>query len=101
VNSARVGSLGRGEAFEAMAEVAAARGSSVGRDGSGVGYVRSDFVRPTAIATLSADRHPHATLIIAVMLAAVALPALADPPPWAPAHGRRAERGRDAGGRAR
>lgn len=31
------------------------------------------------------------TLIVAVTLAAVALPALADPPPWAPAHGRRAK----------
>jgi hypothetical protein len=28
--------------------------------------------------------------IIALTLAAVATPALADPPPWAPAHGRRA-----------
>ena len=31
------------------------------------------------------------TVIIAVALAAVALPAFADPPPWAPAHGRRAK----------
>lgn len=30
-------------------------------------------------------------LIIAATLAAVAVPALADPPPWAPAHGRRAK----------
>ena len=30
-------------------------------------------------------------LVIAVTLAAIAAPALADPPPWAPAHGRRAK----------
>jgi uncharacterized protein YcfJ len=30
-------------------------------------------------------------LIVAVTLAALASPAVADPPPWAPAHGRRAK----------
>jgi uncharacterized protein YcfJ len=31
------------------------------------------------------------TLLIAATLAAFAFPAVADPPPWAPAHGRRAK----------
>jgi len=30
-------------------------------------------------------------ILLALTLAAVAAPALADPPPWAPAHGRRAK----------
>lgn len=46
-NSNRVGRLQRGERFQALAEVRGSDWILVGHDGIGVGYVRSDFVRPT------------------------------------------------------
>ncbi len=45
-NSARVGRLQSGQKFQAMAQVRNSDWILVGRNGVGVGYVRSDFVRP-------------------------------------------------------
>lgn len=45
-NSARVGRLQAGERFQAMAQVRDSEWILVGQRGIGVGYVRSDFVRP-------------------------------------------------------
>jgi hypothetical protein len=44
--SARLGSLSRGERFQALARVEGSDWILVGRNGVGVGYVREDFVRP-------------------------------------------------------
>ena len=45
-NSARVGRLASGERFQAMAEVRGSDWILVGQNGTGVGYVRRDFVSP-------------------------------------------------------
>lgn len=45
-NSARVGRLGSGERFQAMAGVRGSDWILVGQNGVGVGYVRRDFVSP-------------------------------------------------------
>jgi hypothetical protein len=47
-NSGRVGSLRRGERFQAMASVRGSEWILVGQNGVGVGYVRADLVRPAA-----------------------------------------------------
>lgn len=44
--SAKVGRLAAGERFQALAQVRGADWILVGQNGVGVGYVRSDFVRP-------------------------------------------------------
>src|SRR5436190_12545072 len=45
-NSGRVGSLRRGERFQAMASVRGSEWILVGQNGVGVGYVRADLVHP-------------------------------------------------------
>lgn len=45
-NSARIGQLRSGERFQAMAEVRGTDWILVGQDGTGIGYVRRDFVSP-------------------------------------------------------
>jgi len=45
-NSAKVGRLQNGERFQALAQVRGSDWILVGHNGVGVGYVRSDFVRP-------------------------------------------------------